>query len=282
MFIYFSFRLPTFFLSPHIVLLRAIMTSSRTHNALAHQLQEERLEKLCDDNAFVNVADVLRRRKHDAFPADGNSTEVDFFEVGTTSATAPPRIHLTRFLLEQHRSYLKAMGLDEDEKQHCDSKAGGDSSSVSTWSSAASSEKSEIVSTSRRGKRGRKRGRSKYGKGRKASQQVPNDSAPPNREDNNRNTVNIASGDSSLLAWECRYIRDWCHAQKVGSAEVQVPTVSYTSMTAPPPLHAGGHHLCSVCLLPAGYRCVRCRRALFCSIECHVVHEATRCMKFIV
>ncbi|KPA77059.1 hypothetical protein ABB37_07396 [Leptomonas pyrrhocoris] len=42
------------------------------------------------------------------------------------------------------------------------------------------------------------------------------------------------------------------------------------------------HHLCSVCMLPASYRCVRCRVALFCSIECHVVHDATRCLKFTV
>lgn len=41
-------------------------------------------------------------------------------------------------------------------------------------------------------------------------------------------------------------------------------------------------HLCSVCLLPAAYRCLRCGTALFCSIDCHVVHDATRCMKFIV
>lgn len=40
------------------------------------------------------------------------------------------------------------------------------------------------------------------------------------------------------------------------------------------------HHLCSVCWLPAAYRCVRCRTALFCSISCHVVHDATRCLKF--
>lgn len=42
------------------------------------------------------------------------------------------------------------------------------------------------------------------------------------------------------------------------------------------------HHLCSVCMLPASYRCVRCRVALFCSIECHVMHDATRCLKFTV
>jgi zinc finger HIT domain-containing protein 1 len=40
------------------------------------------------------------------------------------------------------------------------------------------------------------------------------------------------------------------------------------------------HHLCSVCMLPAAYRCARCRVALFCSIECHVMHDATRCLKF--
>lgn len=42
------------------------------------------------------------------------------------------------------------------------------------------------------------------------------------------------------------------------------------------------HHLCSVCMLPAAYRCARCRTALFCSIDCHVMHDATRCLKFTV
>ncbi|CAJ1018649.1 HIT zinc finger containing protein, putative [Leishmania lindenbergi] len=42
------------------------------------------------------------------------------------------------------------------------------------------------------------------------------------------------------------------------------------------------HHLCSVCMLPASYRCLRCRTALFCSIDCHVLHDATRCLKFTV
>ncbi|KAG5510147.1 hypothetical protein JKF63_07043 [Porcisia hertigi] len=44
----------------------------------------------------------------------------------------------------------------------------------------------------------------------------------------------------------------------------------------------GHHHLCSVCMLPASYRCLRCRTALFCSIDCHVLHDATRCLKFTV
>ncbi|CCW63512.1 unnamed protein product [Phytomonas sp. EM1] len=72
---------------------------------------------------------------------------------------------------------------------------------------------------------------------------------------------------------------------------------SYTAMTSPSPLSMSSseskgwvkevpgchtHHLCSVCLLPAVYRCARCRSALFCSIKCHVAHEATRCMKYTV
>lgn len=48
------------------------------------------------------------------------------------------------------------------------------------------------------------------------------------------------------------------------------------------PVSKGGNHLCSVCMLPAPYRCVRCRGALFCSIDCHVIHDATRCLKFTV
>lgn len=43
-----------------------------------------------------------------------------------------------------------------------------------------------------------------------------------------------------------------------------------------------GGHLCSVCLKPAAYRCVRCKTALFCCIDCHAIHDATRCLKYIV
>ncbi|CCW68360.1 unnamed protein product [Phytomonas sp. Hart1] len=72
---------------------------------------------------------------------------------------------------------------------------------------------------------------------------------------------------------------------------------SYIAMTSPSPLSPSSsasrgrvkkvtgchtHHLCSVCLLPAAYRCARCRYALFCSIKCHVSHDATRCLKYTV
>lgn len=42
------------------------------------------------------------------------------------------------------------------------------------------------------------------------------------------------------------------------------------------------HRLCSVCLLPAQYRCNRCRSALFCGEDCHSAHESARCLKYTV
>ncbi|EAN79591.1 HIT zinc finger, putative [Trypanosoma equiperdum] len=257
------------------------MVGPRIRNTYAQQLQEERLEKLCDDNAFVNVTDVLRRQRRDAPPANGVASETEFLEESVASATAPSRIHLSRFILEQHRTYLKAMGLNEDEKQHRETKAEGDSSSVSTWSSAASSEKDELVAPPVRGKRMRRDAKPHAEKDKRSGRRTSCGSASGNNDDIecDKDSTTASSDD---LARECQYIRSWLLAQGLNSSELRVPPVSYASMTAPPPAHAGGHHLCSVCLLPAGYRCVRCRTALFCSIECHVVHEATRCMKFIV
>lgn len=48
------------------------------------------------------------------------------------------------------------------------------------------------------------------------------------------------------------------------------------------PLGALHHKVCSVCLLPSSYKCVRCQKAFFCSMDCHHLHDATRCLKFTV
>lgn len=68
-------------------------------------------------------------------------------------------------------------------------------------------------------------------------------------------------------------------------AGVEGATDGCTSIVSAPTCEEGvqgtcHHHLCSVCMLPASYRCLRCRTALFCSVECHVLHDATRCLKF--
>lgn len=44
-----------------------------------------------------------------------------------------------------------------------------------------------------------------------------------------------------------------------------------------------GNRLCSVCLRPhALYTCVRCGVARYCSVDCHDIHDETRCLKWVM
>ncbi|KAG8345492.1 HIT zinc finger [Trypanosoma vivax] len=249
----------------------------------SRQLQDERLQRLCDDNAFVNVAEVLRRHPREANTARSSNVEIDFLDPGCSAAAAPPRVHLNRFFLDQHRAYLKALGIEEDGKQRqCGDKASRESSLVSSWSSAASSEVCKHESAVVRHKRQRGCGNGNVAKSKKGSRMTSGSSVgllPVVSDESARRSGATVLG---CLDREYEEACSWYFTQHNAVADIGEPSPSFVSLTAPPPFHAGGYHLCSVCLLPANYRCVRCRRALFCSIECHVLHEATRCMKFIV
>ncbi|CAD2222769.1 HIT zinc finger containing protein, putative [Angomonas deanei] len=76
----------------------------------------------------------------------------------------------------------------------------------------------------------------------------------------------------------------WMDAAPVPSLAYQCQPAVISQLGEGHPMQAGrqSHHLCGVCMKRAKYRCVRCRQALFCSIECHVAHEATRCLKYTV
>ncbi|ORC88506.1 uncharacterized protein TM35_000161440 [Trypanosoma theileri] len=243
------------------------MANSHTPDAVAQQLQEERLARLCDDNAFVNVAEVLRRQRRDGAPAGNAETEAEFLEPSALPGAGPARLHLSRALLEQHRAYLKALEGGRD--------GGVDATTASSTASAESSS-GEEESTSGRGRRPHG-GEHRRGEGKKRM-----------RKETEQTDVRVSKVmDSSLavsrqMEQEYQSVRTWSQQRRVPPLELASPMPSYISMAAPPPTHTGGYHLCSVCLLPAGYKCLRCRRALFCSIECHVMHEATRCLKFIV
>ncbi|RNF08090.1 hypothetical protein TraAM80_03002 [Trypanosoma rangeli] len=171
--------------------------------------------------------------------------------------------------MEQHRAYLKA--LEGDRRNH---KEDGASSSGS--SSLSTSEAGAVGTTTNRVKRAHD-GERRPSERRKRVRGETHDGGghisgvPPDR-------VQTASD----VGRECHNLSAWFRSRRTFPLESTLPTPSYMEMAAPPPLYTGGYHLCSVCLLPASYKCVRCRRALFCSIGCHVTHDATRCMKFIV
>ncbi|KMZ73746.1 SWR1 complex subunit 6 [Zostera marina] len=55
---------------------------------------------------------------------------------------------------------------------------------------------------------------------------------------------------------------------------------SYQRATIGPPHTASCRHFCTVCGFTANYTCVRCG-IRFCSCRCQVIHNDTRCLKFV-
>ncbi|EKF39297.1 hypothetical protein MOQ_000482 [Trypanosoma cruzi marinkellei] len=252
------------------------MVFGNAQDIFAQSLQEERLAKLCDDNAFVNVAEVFKRQRRDGAPVNAVDIEVNFLEPSADFSSAPPRVHLSRCLMEQHRAYTRALEEDRrDHKKEDGASAAGPSSSSSS-SSYSSSEDGDTDTTTNRVKRPRDFERRSRGRKKQARGELQDVSVHANKI-----SVNLVQTVSDV-GRERRNLGGWLQSRRSVPLELTVPGPSYMAMAAPPPLHVGGYHLCSVCLLPASYKCVRCRGALFCSIKCHVTHDATRCMKFIV
>ncbi|KAH9599808.1 hypothetical protein LSM04_006664 [Trypanosoma melophagium] len=239
------------------------MALSHTPDAMAQQLQEDRLARLCDDNAFVNVVEVLRRQRRDGAPAGAAETEAEFLELSAVAGAGPARLHLSRAFLEQHRAYLKAL------------EGAADATAVSPNASSESSS-GEETSTAGRGRRPQG-GEPRRGEGKK---RVRKEIEQTENWDNEVMDSSVAV--ARRMEKEYQGIRTWSQQRRAPPTESSTPMPSYMAMAAPPPTHMGGYHLCSVCLLPAGYKCMRCRRAFFCSIGCHVMHDATRCLKFMV
>lgn len=87
---------------------------------------------------------------------------------------------------------------------------------------------------------------------------------------------------ATLDAW--LVVQDaWDKGKSVGS--LWPPSPSFLSMMAPPTSQPtlAGNRLCSVCLMPGSlYTCTRCKTSRFCCVECHDIHDETRCLKFVV
>ncbi|KAF8402563.1 hypothetical protein HHK36_010649 [Tetracentron sinense] len=55
---------------------------------------------------------------------------------------------------------------------------------------------------------------------------------------------------------------------------------SYLRAAVGPPSSSSRRHFCTVCGFTANYTCVRCGMR-FCSCRCQVIHNDTRCLKFL-
>lgn len=75
-----------------------------------------------------------------------------------------------------------------------------------------------------------------------------------------------------------RSLMDVLQEANLESVPPHVPT--YSRAAVGPPSTSSRRHYCSVCGSSATYTCVRCGTR-FCSCRCQVIHNDTRCLKFV-
>jgi len=75
-----------------------------------------------------------------------------------------------------------------------------------------------------------------------------------------------------------RSFMDVLQEANLESLPLNVPT--YLRAAVGPPSTSSRRHYCSVCGSSANYTCVRCGTR-FCSCRCQVIHNDTRCLKFV-
>lgn len=75
-----------------------------------------------------------------------------------------------------------------------------------------------------------------------------------------------------------RSFMDVLQEANLESLPPHVPT--YLKAAVGPPSTSSRRHYCSVCGSSANYTCVRCGTR-FCSCRCQVIHNDTRCLKFV-
>ncbi|KAI0501894.1 hypothetical protein KFK09_016839 [Dendrobium nobile] len=68
------------------------------------------------------------------------------------------------------------------------------------------------------------------------------------------------------------------HEANLESLSAHVPT--YLRAAVGPPTSSSRRYFCTVCGFIATYTCVRCG-VRFCSCRCQVIHNDTRCLKFV-
>lgn len=221
----------------------------------------QRLLQLSDDNAFVNVNEVL---KQEGVSVVSNEVPVSLLASMQKDGKGGRDESSFRFnsnaaIAEQHRSYLAFISSLNSRKRRRNTEDDED--------------EKEKVSANR-----------EVGSTLKL---IPLSSTEAIEEEAQRTASILELWRMFMTAKDAK--------EKAPSAALQYYTTcpSFEGMTAPAInrtravgkcIHMGvrSHHSCSVCMLPAKYRCSRCRTALFCSPECHTSHEATRCLRFTV
>lgn len=252
-----------------------------------------RLEQLNDDNAFVNVNDILKSDglENPSSSLNKNDCTSSFLqtEVGKQKPSRSGvidvnvRVNITAALTEQHNKYLLWLG------DH------------------ACKRKQTLL-----------RQREQYNSNPQVTKKIEvDDMEPPSQLCSEKTGLNELQRELRILeTWKYGMIHK--NFEKRGEpspsslenfTEIHITCPSFEAMTAPSirrsfrnqhflirpkkaftilgtrkwiDLGALHHKVCSICFLPASYKCVRCQNAFFCSAECHRTHDATRCLKFIV
>jgi len=105
-----------------------------------------------------------------------------------------------------------------------------------------------------------------------------------------RSFMDVLQEVSNLELWVCLLSCLFCqyNTGKIFTLELwqanleslppHVPT--YLRAAVGPPSTSSRRHYCSVCGTSANYTCVRCGTR-FCSCRCQVIHNDTRCLKFV-
>ncbi|KAK9101802.1 hypothetical protein Sjap_019056 [Stephania japonica] len=75
-----------------------------------------------------------------------------------------------------------------------------------------------------------------------------------------------------------RTFMELLHEANLEALPPHVP--SYLRAAVGPPSSSSRRYFCTVCGFTANYTCVRCG-VRFCSVHCQVVHNDTRCLKFV-
>lgn len=252
-----------------------------------------RLEQLNDDNAFVNVNDVLKsdglENPSSSLNQKNCTSSFLHMEVGKQKPSrsgvtdANMRVNITAALTEQHNKYLLWLG-DHAYKQ----------------------------------KRTLLRQREQYDGNHNVKRKFEiDDMELPSQLWTEKACLNELQRELKILeTWKYDMIHKKIEKRSESSrsslenfAEVHITCPSFEAMTAPSIrrsfksnyflkgpkkafIRSGSrkwidfgalhHKVCSICLLPAAYKCVRCQKAFFCSAECHRTHDAARCLKFLV
>ena len=260
------------------------------------------MDYLLDDNALVDVVQALRRNSsssvqvnsaaasssaataegeifgHAQHHLPGAAGSVATMKSGAKRGGGPassslaahrtPRTNLTRAFQEQHALYLSRL-------------EGALQEPFETQGSSSAKQQQQQPPANANATQPRKKGR------KEGQSQRPPTTAVHNIDSSSADHGSAEAAAawhlfSHWLATEDKLSLETAKDEEIHRVPSHLAILATTSApTSSRALEKTGNHLCSVCLLPAPYRCERCRSALFCSVRCGDVHEGTRCQKFL-